>query len=93
MTREEALMKVRGYLTDYFSITDYNEVEEIMSALEQQPKTGRWIYDYISADGHKIYHCSECGCYLKPKHSEPLNSFKWCSLCGAKMIEPSESKE
>lgn len=21
----------------------------------------------------------------KPKHSEPLNSFKWCSLCGTKM--------
>ena len=50
-----------------------------------KPKTGHWIYDYVSADGHKVYHCSECGCYLKPKHSEPLNSFKWCSLCGAKM--------
>ena len=37
MTSEEALKKVRGYLTDYFSITDYNEVEEIMLALEQQP--------------------------------------------------------
>lgn len=37
MTREVALRKVRGYLTDYFSITDYNEVEEIMLALEQQP--------------------------------------------------------
>ena len=53
--------------------------------LDQEPRRGHWIYDYTSADGHKTYHCSECGCYLKPKHSEPLNSFKWCSLCGADM--------
>lgn len=37
MTREVALRKVKGYLTDYFSIKDYNEIEEIMLALEQQP--------------------------------------------------------
>ena len=52
-----------------------------------QPKTGHWIYDYTAADGHRTYHCSECGCSLKQKHSEPLNSFKWCSLCGARMVE------
>jgi len=55
-----------------------------------QPRKGHWIYDYTSADGHRTYHCSECGCYLKPKHSEPLNSFKWCSLCGADMREVKE---
>lgn len=59
----------------------------------QEPKTGHWIYDYVAADGHRVYHCSECGCYLKPKHSEPLNSFKWCSLCGAKMVEPQKSEK
>lgn len=53
----------------------------------QEPRKGHWIYDYTSADGHRTYHCSECGCYLQPKHSEPLNSFKWCSLCGADMRE------
>lgn len=37
MTREEALVKVRGYLTDLLSIEDCDEIEEIMSALEQQP--------------------------------------------------------
>jgi hypothetical protein len=35
MTNEEALVKVRGYLTDLLPIEDYDEVEEIMSALEQ----------------------------------------------------------
>lgn len=37
MTREEALVKVREYLTDLLPIEDCGEVEEIMSALEQQP--------------------------------------------------------
>lgn len=33
MTREEALAKVRGYLTDYLSKEDSWEIEEIMKAL------------------------------------------------------------
>lgn len=37
MTNKEALVKVRGYLTDLLPIEDYGEVEEIMAALEQQP--------------------------------------------------------
>ena len=37
MTREKALVKVRGYLTDLIPSEDYDEVEEIMLALEQQP--------------------------------------------------------
>lgn len=37
MTNKEALVKVRGYLTDLLPIEDYNEVEEIMLALQQEP--------------------------------------------------------
>lgn len=33
MTREEALAKVRGYLTDYLSKEDSWKIEEIMKAL------------------------------------------------------------
>lgn len=94
MTIEEAI----GYLIDkrnkiIWDDSCYDDawieaLDMAIIALEQEQNTGHWIYDYISADGHKTYHCSECGCYLKPKHSEPLNSFKWCSLCGAKMIDP-----
>lgn len=36
MTREEALKRVKGYLTDYISADCYGEVEEIMEALEQE---------------------------------------------------------
>jgi hypothetical protein len=74
----------------------FAQVEKLIKQeLPVTPKqrTGHWIYDYLSADGHKVYHCSECGCYLKPKHSEPLNSFKWCSSCGARMIEPQAESE
>ena len=37
MTNKEALVKVRGYLTDLLPIENYNEVEEIMLALQQEP--------------------------------------------------------
>ena len=37
MTREEAIKKVEGCLTDDFPIEDYEEVEEIIIALEQEP--------------------------------------------------------
>jgi hypothetical protein len=64
-------------------------IDASIKALKQQAETkmGHWIYDYVSADGHKVHHCSECGCYLKPKHLEPLKTYKYCSLCGTRMIE------
>lgn len=37
MTREEALCRVKGYLTDIIPTENYSEVEEIIKALEQQP--------------------------------------------------------
>ncbi len=37
MTREEALQKVRGILTDVYPADGFSEIEEIMSALEVQP--------------------------------------------------------
>lgn len=37
MTKEEALLKVKGYLTDCLPSDNYEEVEEIIKALEQQP--------------------------------------------------------
>ena len=37
MTKEEALRKIKGYLTDLIPQEDYTEVEEIVKALEQEP--------------------------------------------------------
>ena len=70
----------------------YEEHKLILELLEQEPKIGHWIYDYTSADGHRVYHCSECGCYLKPKTSEFLSDYKWCSLCGRRMVETQKSE-
>lgn len=36
MTNEEALVKVRGYLTDYLPLDSADEIDEIIKALEQQ---------------------------------------------------------
>lgn len=97
MTKEVAIKVIRKMLacTDLTDRANLNAdmvsaCNLAIKALEQEPKKGHWIYDYTSADGHKTYHCSECACYLKPKHSEPLNTFKWCSLCGADMREVEE---
>ena len=37
MTRDEALRRVKGYLTDYLPIDCSEELEEIVKALEQEP--------------------------------------------------------
>jgi len=37
MTKEEAVNKIKGYLTDYLPIEDYGKLEEIVKALEQEP--------------------------------------------------------
>ena len=37
MTREEAINRVEGYLTDYLPIEDHEELEEIIKALRQGP--------------------------------------------------------
>jgi len=37
MTREEALYRVKGYLTDIIPTEDYSEVEEIIKTLSAEP--------------------------------------------------------
>ena len=37
MTKDEALYKVKGYLTDIIPIENYSEIEEIIKALKQEP--------------------------------------------------------
>ena len=52
-----------------------------------QPKTGHWILDADREHGR----CSECGC--KEDLVDGHSSYKWCSNCGAKMVEPQERSE
>ena len=99
MTREEAekyannmtyrdainnLMKARSI--PYRKAT-FIKVNELLKALEQEPKTGHWIY---MGNGHNGLHkCSECG--EKRKMFDGLE--KYCVSCGARMVEPQESED
>ena len=37
MTRENAINRVQGYLTDYLPVENIDELEEIIKALRQEP--------------------------------------------------------
>lgn len=58
MTKEEALVKVKGYLTDYFSLEDADEIDEIIEALKQQP-----CEDCISREEALKVMCDKCPMY------------------------------
>ena len=67
---------------------DYGEESHMammmaMEALEQQPKTGKWIDEGQYAEGHNehAYRCSECG----EHYIGYVGEFKYCPNCGAKM--------
>ena len=53
MTREEAIKRVKGYLTDCLHTDCYEEVEEVINALEQEPKMeqfAKWVATEIFDD-------------------------------------------
>ena len=98
MTREEALSKVKGYLTDLFPLEGYDKVEEIIKALEQEPKTiGHWIEGQTDNPNiHNILCSCCCEGYPSKGHANSQytrEKFKYCPNCGARMIELQESEE
>ena len=53
MTESEAIKRVKGYLTDCLPTDCYEEVEEVINALEQEPKTeqfAKWVATEIFDD-------------------------------------------
>ena len=53
MTREEATKRVKGYLTDCLPTDCYEEVEEVIKALEQSPEMdqfAKWVAAEIFDD-------------------------------------------
>lgn len=91
MTRDEAKSVLFDMLGKGIYVKNTKENQAILAALramEQEPKTGRWIYtgDYIT-DG--MLKCSSCG-----YEHDVADRFLYCPNCGAKMVEPqAESKE
>ena len=81
MTLDEAISK---WIVPAIKNT-WNEkkCKEILEALEQEPKTGHWVYK----KGYALYKwkCNQCSAVFK-------TDFNCCPNCGAKMVEPQESE-
>lgn len=95
MTREEALSKVKGYLTDLLPSEEYDEVEEITKALE--PKVGHWMWDCSIIPSTPVspeeidycgWVCSECKQFPDDNDwddpDEPPH-YRYCPNCGCPM--------
>lgn len=94
MTREEALKILDNIPTKGDEV---DALEMAIKALEQEPKTGRWIEVAKYSDGmHKI-ECSECEAHIFDRgHANSINvknKYKYCPNCGCRMIESQESEE
>lgn len=101
MTREEALERLKYIAREddsHITTADIESLEMAIKALEQKPKTGRWILNDnqgLQAVGFLTYHCSECGREIGSKYHGKISLLKkypYCH-CGAKMVEPQERSE
>lgn len=108
MTREEAInyLEMSMATCEDDDSRHHNEVLEfIIKALEQEPKTGRWIetadeyYKAVNEYGGGVNEntpyfvddiaCSECLAKYSVIDNE-TERFDHCPSCGAKMVEPQE---
>ena len=92
MTREEAINNL-NMISVAFVEAETKEQRKIIDdtfnmaikALEQEPKTGRWI-EKDGYDGDTYYDCSECGESWTTIEGTPWNNgMKYCPNCGANM--------
>ena len=83
------ISRIGGYLDGY------------EKALEQEPKTGRWIIKDGKEQGYDIggvktwyiqIMCSECG-FIKTAIEGHTGQYHYCNICGARMVGPQESEE
>ena len=58
-----------------------------LSPVNPQPKTGHW-YDKWGKDG-----CSVCNEGIDDAQTFDGRPFKYCPMCGARMVEPQESED
>ena len=86
MTNEEAVEIIKSIDKAYraFSREEYNALEMSIKALEQKPKTGRWIEERTYME------CQNCNDIWHYQQNQ-THRFKFCPTCGAKMEEAKES--
>ena len=87
MTREEAidwLCRLKSEIKIFMPYQWQKPFEEALDmaikALEQEPKTGHWIEEFVDTEGEVRFTCSCCGKYQ-------LFGTDFCYNCGAKMEE------
>ena len=83
MTKEEAISRVKGYLTDYLPIEDYGDLEEIVKALEQEP-----CEDAISRKSMLDYQQ-----YLHGRMSNEENHELWKFIKNLPSVAPAPKEE
>ena len=90
MTREEAIDIIKCLA--WHTRPNEEDVEQAIKTLEQEPKTGHWIFvgeenEEETRNGNFRYVCSEC-CH-SDVHAKSTE-VPYCWHCGAKMVEPQE---
>ena len=98
MTREEAINNL-NMISVAFVEAETKEQRKIIDdtfnmaikALEQEPKTGRWINRHIIANTSiDMIVCSECGEEFSYDAETGISEYNFCPNCGAKMVQESE---
>ena len=96
MTKGEAINKIKGYLTDYLPIEDYEEAEEIVKALEQEPcedtisrqaaieaiehRLAEPAYQHTGEDWYVGMNCAESELYELPSAQPEIIRCKDCKF-------------
>ncbi len=93
ISREKTLEKFCDYVGAGMSMNDYDALFDIvakMPSVQPKAKTGYWIK---SRDSYGNYHfvCSKCGNDIATQYADDWDD-KYCSECGAKMVESQESE-
>jgi len=93
MTREEAIAFGKRVIDLGFNGETHEFCKMAIEALEQKPKTGRWIEIAQYSDAKHKIECSECGNHIIDRgHANSFNvknKYKYCPNCGCRM----ESKD
>ena len=90
----KTLIEYANNLKEGIGITA-NDIARFPS-IQPKPKTGHWEWvQYDSNPNIGNWHCSECNRIVSGAISavNPVYVYKYCPNCGAKMVEPQESKK
>lgn len=78
--KEKLYMEWQKFLENNIDYAGISEAYKMaFKALEQEPKTGHWIFHEIE-DTLRWYECDQCG-------TEAVKEYDYCHGCGAKMVE------